>query len=138
MTKFEPSPINVAAARRHAKMSHDISVDRRKSPLLPARVRQVGLLAAVAAGLLVAHAAFEHGQSIEDGLTGATQELVIEDSSSVWNAAERIADEKNTDPGNVIEAIKELNGLESFSNLQPGQVLKIPAILPEDLETHVS
>lgn len=138
MTKFEYSPINVAEARRHAKRSHDLSVDRRKTPLLPARVRQVGLLAVVAAGFLVAHAAYEHGQSIEDSLTGATQELVIKDGSSVWNAAERIADEKNTHPGNVIEAIKALNGIESFSNLQPGQVIKVPATLPEDLETHVS
>ena len=138
MTKFDTSPINITEARRHAKRSHDISVDRRKTPLFPARVRQIGLLAGVAAGLLVSYAAFEHKQSVEDGLTGATQELIIEDGTSVWSAAERIADEKNTHPGNVIEAIKALNGIESFSNLQPGQVIKVPATLPEDLETHVS
>ncbi|OGL31458.1 hypothetical protein A3F64_02810 [Candidatus Saccharibacteria bacterium RIFCSPHIGHO2_12_FULL_42_8] len=138
MNEIKSSPINISAAREYAKESHERSVDRRKTPLFPARVRQIGLLAGVAAGLLVAHAAFEHGQSVEESLTGATQELIIKDSSSVWNAAERIADEKDTDPRNIIEAIKELNGLESFSNLQPGQTLIVPAILPEDPETHVS
>ncbi len=138
MTQYESSPINISAIREQAKKSHDRSVDRRTTPLLPARARQLALVAGVATGLLVAGAAYEHGQSVEGKLTGATQELVIKDSSSVWTAAERVAAEYNTDTQNVIEAIKKLNDIESFGNFQPGQTIKIPAILPEDSETHVS
>ena len=133
----QPRPYNITEASQHAARSDEISRERRTKPLLSKEARRVALALVVTSALaLVAHDQVK-GASTDIDSVAPTAEISIVDSRSVWNAVNTIAEETHGNRMDIVEQIKALNGLENFSNLQPGQTLKVPAVLPEDNETHV-
>lgn len=55
----------------------------------------------------------------------STARVVVQDGDSLWLIAERAA--PGTDPRDVVEAIRSLNGLRT-NLIQPGQVLLVPDV----------
>ena len=134
----QPRPYNITEASQHAVRSDKISKERRTKPLFSKETRRVTVaLIATAALTLIANDRIA-GASVDVDPVAPTAEISVVDSSTVWSAVDTIADETHGNRMDIVEQIKKMNGLENFSNLQPGQVLKVPAVLPEDNETHVN
>lgn len=54
------------------------------------------------------------------------QNYVIKQDETLWDLAERIADERNISPGNALKAIREANNFDSGDLIYPGQTIYIP------------
>lgn len=63
------------------------------------------------------------GQAASAGLPTETAVVRVGAGETVWDVAARVAPE--SDPGAVVQRIRELNGLVS-SAVQPGQQLQVP------------
>jgi hypothetical protein len=92
---------------------------------LTRRGRRVVAGLSIAIGLTIAAvtAAVELGEGGGGLQLADSSTVVVQSGDTLWSLAERLAPEE--DPRAVVDAILDLNGLDSVA-LEPGQVLQVP------------
>ena len=112
----------VDAAPRAARCDHSFAPDLRGSRLT-ARGRAVVALTWLALAVAAAVPIMQWGSTSSDR-SMATTTVVVEPGGTLWELARSI--DANADPRLLVDAIADLNGLESAADIHPGDVLVVP------------
>ena len=112
----------VGAAPRAARCDHSFAPDVRGSRLT-ARGRVVVALTWLALAVAAAVPIIQSGGTASDRPT-ATTTVVVEPGGTLWELAQSI--DGSADPRVLVDAIADLNGLESGADIRPGDVLVVP------------
>lgn len=103
--------------------AHDVRLTRRGR-----LARTAAVAALLVAMCLWVTQALSAGRALADDTSAplpvTTQSVVVVQGDSLWRIAERVA--PGTDPREVVEGIRSLNGMRS-NLIRPGQVLLVPS-----------
>jgi nucleoid-associated protein YgaU len=110
------------------KMAHNAVRLTARGRRVVASVVGIGVLSAAAGVVLILSAVFggSVAASTSHVSTTDTSAVVVKAGESLWQIAQRV--DPSGDPRDVMEQIAELNGFDSGTHLQVGQVIHVPVI----------